>query len=301
MEGELMTSGHVLRFSKAFDLVFHALAHMKVDNASNLYNADYAASMSKQKQTEGFAYDISSALSEICCYYNANFERLGMINFLPFYCTDYNDMKNRFMQYKGFTQQDMDNFIKPFNKILDNEAEFFFPWWEKQDTENEARKNELTDRINADFEPFTPVFDYYMKLPQIFLSYTLTANGRGFGGFPEYFTALAAFPKTGAKTNFVFYTLLHEITHQFTDSLIKSNISMRDGSHDLSENIVMLTDYYLIEALNPARLDDYFKWIQAMSHNNNTLNAEIFMGVFSVGDEVKAEIHGIVSEICNEK
>jgi hypothetical protein len=296
MEGKLMT----IKCSKAFDLVFHALAHMKVDNASNLYNADYAANMLKQKQAEGFAYDISSALPEISHYYNANFERLGMINFLPFYCADYEDMKNCFIQYKGFTQEDRDNFIKPFINILDSEADFFFTWWDKQDTENEAGKTALADRIIADFEPFAPVFDYYKKAPQIFLSYTLTTNGRGFGGFPEYFTALAPFPKTDAETDSVFFTLLHEITHQFTDSLIRGGISMRDGSHDLSENIVMLSDYYLIEALNPTRLDDYFKWIQAICHNNNPLNAEIFMGIFSVGDEIKAAILEIVSKICGE-
>jgi hypothetical protein len=286
-----------IKFSKAFDLVFHALAHMKVENASNLYSSDYAANMSKQKQKEGFAYNISSALSEISHYYNANFDRLGMINFLPFYCTDYEDMKHCFMQHKGFTQQDMDNFIKPFINILDSESEFFFPWWDKHDTENEAGKNELTSRIIADFVPYTPVFDYYKKSLQIFLSYTLTANGRGFGGFPEYFTALAPFPKTDAETNSVFFTLLHEITHQFTDSLVKSGISMQDGSHNLSESIVMLTDYYLIEALNPTKLNDYFKWIQAMSDNNNPLNSEIFMGIFSVGGEIKAAISEIVRRL----
>jgi hypothetical protein len=207
-------------------------------------------------------------------------------------------MKNCFTQYKGFTQQDMDNFIKPFINILDRESEFFFPWWDKHDTENEDGKNEPTSRIIADFVSFTPIFDYFKKSPQVFLSYTLTANGRGFGGFPEYFTALAPFPKTDAETNFVFFTLLHEITHQFTDSLIQGGISMQDGSHDLSESIVILADYYLIEALHPTKLNDYFKWIQAISHNNNPLNTENFMSIFSVGDEVKTAILQIVSKIC---
>jgi hypothetical protein len=297
MESGIMT----IKFSKAFDLVFHVLAHMKVENASNLYNSDYTANMSKQKQKEGFAYNISSALSEVSHYYNANFDRLGMINFLPFYCADYEDMKNCFMQHKGFTQQDMDDFIKPFINILDCESEFFFPWWDKQDTENEAGKNELANRLIVDFAPFAPIFDYYKKSPQILLSYTLTANGRGFGGFPEYFTALAPFPKTDAETNSVFFTLLHEITHQVTDSLIQGGISMQDGSHDLSESIVILTDYYLIETLNPTKLNDYFSWIQAISQSNNPLNAKIFMDMFPVGDEVKTAIWEIALDICGNK
>ncbi|MDR0946511.1 MAG: hypothetical protein LBM87_02010, partial [Ruminococcus sp.] len=92
-----------IKFSKAFDLVFHALTYMKVDNASNIYNFYYVEIMSKQKQKENFTYDISSAMSTLCRYYNANFERLGMINFLPFYCADYNDLKNCFMQNECFT------------------------------------------------------------------------------------------------------------------------------------------------------------------------------------------------------
>jgi hypothetical protein len=294
MEGKSMT----IKFSKAFDLVFHALAHMKVDNASNLYHSDYAVNMFKQKQAAGFAYDISFALSEISHYYNANFERLGVINFLPFYFTDFEEMKNCFIQYNGFTQEDADNFIKPFISILDMESDFFFPWWDKQDSENEARKTALANRINTNFEPFAPIFAYYQKAPQIYLSYTLTANGRGFGGFPEYFTALAPFPKTDAETDFVFFTLLHEITHQFTDSLVNSNINMQDGSHDLSEKMVVLADYYLLETLCPAGLDTYLKWIQFISQNKKLLDAKSFFSLFSIGDEEKAAIQEVVAKIC---
>ncbi len=50
------------------------------------------------------------------------------------------------------------------------------------------------------------------------------------------------------------------MTHQITDHKLFTNISMDDGTHLLSEKVVMKTDYYLIQRLEKELLDDYIQF-----------------------------------------
>ena len=56
------------------------------------------------------------------------------------------------------------------------------------------------------------------------------------------------FPKVPRILTIVFI-LLHEYTHKITDKLLNAEINMHDGSHDLTENMIILFAYYFIKAL----------------------------------------------------
>ena len=62
------------KYSVVQDLMYHILAHMKVDNASNLYSETYIDNVNKIKN--GRYNSITDAVSPLSNYYNENFERL---------------------------------------------------------------------------------------------------------------------------------------------------------------------------------------------------------------------------------
>lgn len=131
-------------YPKYYDLVFHVLAYFKVNNASNLYDENYIKKIEDEKNISN---DIFTAVSSLENYYNENFERLMLINFLPYYCNDFNEMKTSFLTCNRFTQEDIHYFIKPFLELLDNESLFFFGYWEKLDNHYEFFKKSTESNI----------------------------------------------------------------------------------------------------------------------------------------------------------
>ena len=161
-----------------YDLIFHVLAYLKVNNASNLYDEHYIEKMKREKA--GFTYDMKPVIDSLQNYYNENFERLMLINFLPYYCNDYDEMKNNFLACSGFKQNDLHFFIKPFIEILDNESEFFFGYWEalnkKYDSLKQATQNYFTKQLGK----YLFIFDYFRKPCKVLFSFIITQNGRKF-------------------------------------------------------------------------------------------------------------------------
>ena len=134
-------------YPKHFDLVFHVLAYFKVNNASDLYDEQYIEIMSKEKAN--YNYDIKHDVRPLQDYYNENFERLMLINFLPYNCNDYDEMKNNFLECDYFTQDDLHFFIKPFIEMLDYESKFFFEHWET---------------LNKKYEPLRQSIEKYLRV-----------------------------------------------------------------------------------------------------------------------------------------
>ena len=66
---------------------------------------------------------------------------------------------------------------------------------------------------------------------------------------------------------FAFLQLLHEYTHQFTDALLNTAIRMDDGMHDLSESILILTDYFIINNVQEEMTKAYLSWLSAICGN----------------------------------
>jgi len=281
-------------YLKHFDLVFHVLAYLKVDNASNLYSEEYIKKTAIEKQY--FKYDIIPRINLLQDYYNNNFERLLLINFLPFYSKDFNELKNIYRTCNSFTKDDIKYFIDPFIEILENESVFYFDYWEKMHKDNKYIKNTVEENFKNRFKKYKCIFDYYKKKPSVVFSYSITNNGRGFG-MDKLFSAVIRFPKDDEEINYSFIQLLHEYTHQFTDNLLGANINMKDGSHNLSEKIVILTDYYLIKILDNELINTYLK----MFLNNKDMTENEILEILNIDEKMVIDIKKLIDEIIWNK
>lgn len=279
-------------YSQYYDLLFHVMAHLKVNNVSDLCDEDYIAKMEEEKQD--FTYDIIPAIYPLQLYYNENFERLMLINFLPYYCNSYEEMKNLFLTTNRFTQDDIRYFIHPFIKILDNESRFFFEYWDRLHRKYEPSRRSIEKHFQKNLEKYRHIFEYYNKPCKILFSYTITRNGRGFYD-DSYFSALIRFPKNETFFDFSFIQLFHEYTHSITDSLLNKNITMKDDSHNLSEYVVLLADYYLIKSIDPKFIPTYLKWVK--NEISEELDETKFLSIFNIDETLKAELVKLINSI----
>lgn len=287
-----------IKYSKHIDLLFHVLAYLKVNNASDCYSEEYIDKISKLKSKS--EYDIIPDINLLGEYYNDNFDRLSMINFLPFYSNNFDELKDIFLSYQRFMPDDIKYFIEPFIKILDNEKDFYFKYWDGLHENKKSSRQFIEQNLQNELEKYSCVFDYFNKSAQVFLSYSITRNGRGFGLIASYFSALVPYPENKESIKGVFFQLFHEYTHQFTDDLLKTNINMRDGSHNLSEFVVILADYYLIKAIDKNAVSEYFEWLKPKDNSQNTeITEDLFLSVFSVDDKINDELKVLINKITN--
>lgn len=281
------------QYSVICDLVYHILAHMKVENASNLYSEDYINLISKSKnETESL---LCKEVEKITEYYNDNFERLGIINFLPCYCFALEELQNALLTYNDFTDEDKDRFIVPLCNIIENEIHFYEGYWLNVFSETKADRTYLEGWMKARFLKYEPLFLYFKKQADIGFSYSLSCNGRGYYQ-KNSFNAIVPFETDQNKYNNTFYQLLHEFTHQFTDRLVATNIKMKDGTHTVSENTAILFNYYLIRTLYPEDLVSYCKWIKATS-NRNCFDENSIVHCFPVDNCINESLLKLTSDI----
>jgi len=245
-----------ISYSIHADLVFHVLAHMRVNNASNLHCEEYIETMSSKRG--GFDFDLVSQLREIEEYYNNNFGRLAIINFMPYFVPNFDVYKGALQSFQGFTPDDRMHFITPFIEILDRESVFFFDFWDKLHEANAPLRTMMEERLREELLKYSRIFDYFNKPPIAFLSYTMTRNGRGMMQ-ESNFKAAVKFPRDMDDFYNTFFTLLHEYTHAFTDRLVGEQITMTNDTHELSEMLVLLADYYLVKGIDYERLPLYKK------------------------------------------
>ena len=281
------------KYSVVHDLMYHILAHMKVENASNLYSETYIDNVNKIKNGR---YDsITEVVSHLSNYYNENFERLGVINFLPFEHSSVQDLIGATENYYGFTETDKEEFIFPLNQLLKSEFEFYEDYWNKlYDTTSICRKA-FESWIKNEMSKYETLFSYFNKFAVVGMSYSLTNNGRGYGG-ESSFNAVVPFAFDGSKYKNIFYQILHEYTHQFTDKLLGENIRMDDGTHDISEKAVILFDYYLVKKLYKEDTDFYLKWIGSLANADNC-DENLFLSVFKINDDINEKLLELVEKI----
>ena len=79
------------KYCKHIDLVYHILNHMHVQNSSDLYSQKYVDSIQMNKKDGDI--NILEELRLLEVYYNDNFERLTIVNFLPFYSNTLEELK----------------------------------------------------------------------------------------------------------------------------------------------------------------------------------------------------------------
>jgi len=285
------------KYSYVFDLVYHVLAHMQVNNPSNLYSEEYIAMIREVKAGQG--EDICRALEALGKYYNDHFEQLCMINFVPFQCSELNDLKDMLKAYPGFTSQDREYFIDPFLELLERENSFYMKYWNQLFEESESGRNKLEVYLKKELEKYQQLGKYYQKeLALIGISFSMTCNGRGLGNAAAFMSTVPYAEKEEDYQN-VFLQILHEFTHQFTDGLIQQNISMDDGSHYLSEVLVILFDYYLIKKLYPNELKDYlFFMTKGMGMDETIMTEELFLTQYEVSEDWKNKLQLLVEKIA---
>lgn len=149
---------------------------------------------------------------------------------------------------------------------------------------------QVEQELRLQLTTYAPVFQYFQKMPAVCLSMSLTRNGRGYTDLSGRFAAAAPLPQREEDIPNAFFTLLHEFTHQFTDDLLEMDINMRDGSHNLAENAVIVTDCELVEAIAPASLTAYLLWLGSLSGHDTALPRYRLLEIFPLPPALYAEI-----------
>ena len=287
-------------YSEICDLVFHFLAHMRVENASDLFSQNYIDRIQSVKSNSKF--DVVQEAALLAPYYNENFERVGMINFLPYSCTDFPSFKDLLLRCDTFSQEDKEQLIIPLMHCLELEDKFYSNYWERLFHATYNKRLIAEEYVTNALQKYCCLFEYFKKdSAVVYYSFSLTRNGRGIGNENStILTATIPYPTTEIEYKKAFFTLLHEFTHQFTDPLLATDINMKDGSHDLSEKVVILFDYYLIEALDKSDIASYFIWLAQNSGNENiTIDNTQFLSIFKIPDSLNSVLISMINNIIS--
>lgn len=286
------------QYAYVWDLVYHMLAHIKVDNPSDLYAEEYIERIRLEKK-EQFP-DIVEAMANLSGYYNENFNRLGIINFLPFGCPDINALKYVLEQYPGFMPEDREFFVNPFVELLEKEDAFYGDYWRTLFQHAKEKEFQIEDYLERSLEKYGVLGDYFHKSTAVVgLSFSMTCAGRGLMGNPDAFVTIIPYSQEEEDYSNLFLQVLHENTHQFTDALLQQNICMDDGSHLFSEYIVILFDYYLIKAICPEDLESYLCYLSsALEMEEEKMTEELLLNSFVVPEDWSAKLQQLVQDIC---
>ena len=126
--------------------------------------------------------DLTAELAPLTAYYNENFDRLAMINFLPFYCSDVNALIHTLMHFEGFTAENKESFILPLIEIMKAENIFYEPYRLRLHEQAASSRTTLEDYLSTELTKYSKLFAYWKKEHAIIgISYSMTCNGRGFG------------------------------------------------------------------------------------------------------------------------
>lgn len=286
-----------IKYSMHIDLIFHVLAYLKIENASNCYCQEYIDKMSIEKNS--FEYNIVAAIDNLKEYYNKNFGRLMLINFLPFYSSNYDELKQIFLENNNFTAEDKQCFLLPFIEALDRESKFYFPYWHKKYNSCIKTRVDIERRLENEFDKYECLFAHFNKHPQLYLSFSITQNGRGIYS-NLCFSAIVPYPNSLEDFNNTFFTALNEYTHGFTDNLLNNNISMSDDTHNISEFVVILADYYIVKTIESSTVSRYFKWLSEKSGNaSKAITVNEFFNTFKIENNLEEELKKTLNSISD--
>ena len=231
-------------------------------------------------------------------YYNQNFNRLGIINFLPFRTQNIEELIQLLRDYNEFNGNDKVLFVYPFVDMLIKYSTKYFEFWDKQFKKEKANRLLIEETLRNKINQYSFIFDYYKKSAKAWLSFSITKNGRGIGKISDCFSAAAPYPLYIDNWYNTFFTLMHEYTHQFTDTIVNADINMDDGSHNLSENIVILTDYYLYKSICKTDVIPYLLWLAPKGAETN-IDEDLFLSIFKVPEHIQQRIDKIVEQLLN--
>ncbi len=241
-------------YNRFADLFYYIMAHIPLDCAADVYDAEFAARMAGDL---GVSPLIPQRLGD---YFREHFDRLMIVCFLPLMTDNTRHFRDALASCGALTEQDMESFADPLVGICDRVSDPFYRWWEQHHNEMAPRKEAVFSRLGALAARFAPFLDSVAPNMKILLSYTLRRNGRAFTG-PDGLTVFLSFPEKDGDLPGCFLQFLHECTHSVTDPLLNRGIRMADGSHMVSEYQVICFDDFLVEALAPDLLETYRNWV----------------------------------------
>ena len=283
------------------DIIFHILNHMKVDNASDLFNPAYVKEINYQKETMGIKESLIDQISIMNKYYLDYFDKLSIINFIPLKTNSYKELTKTIVDWGTFTDEDRREFINSFLAILDQEKTFYQRYWIRKDNALKDRKTIVEKNLEFRLEQLECIFFYYKqhldKQVNIILSYSIWQNGRACNNQDSLIVAIP-FPIHKYEEEGAFFTALHELTHPCTDNLVGECISMKDGSHALTENIVMIADYELIKEVSPDSVESYFRWIaNKYGRSDVKLDENMLYRIFEIPADIKDRLIARIQQI----
>jgi hypothetical protein len=270
---------------------------MQVNNPSNLYSEEYISMIREAK--DGKFEDITESMGQLAEYYNTHFERLRMVNFLPFGCQNMEALKYMVEQQPYFTDADKESFLTPFLALLQRESLFYQAYWKGMYDRSEQAREHLAAYLTKEWEKYKALGSYFHKNRAIAgISYSMTCNGRGlYAG--DIFVAVVPFKEEEREYKRTFLQLLHEYTHTFTDPMLQQNISMEDGSHNFSEYVVMIFDYYLINALCPEDLEEYLDYLCFITGEEGPITEELLFSGIKLPAQWHEKLKQLVKDICS--
>lgn len=278
------------------DIVYHMLAHMDVQgNPSNLFSPSYIHKISEAKTS--YAPCLEVAMESLREYYNRHFERLCVVNFLPYYTEGVDGLIVALKNYPTFTLEDKKRFVDPFVTLLTREREQFYEvYWRESLASNARNMEEFEKYLCKHLAPLGLLFHNSNLRPNVFISLSMTTFGRGFG-MEGFLSASVPLPMGPVEYEDAFFQVVHEFTHQLTDSLLESAITMDDGSHALSESLAIVGDYYLFQRLSLEKTKDYLEWVSRADQNNEKPVASL-SDAFPLSEKLDLSLRDLVDQLC---
>lgn len=298
-------SNEFFRFGTEFhiDILYHLFAHMDLgQDFTNLYSKEYIKTMEGEKYNLGICDEgLQDKLNNIKDIYIRN--NLYILNFLSykFNCYDellealkglsedstvkHDDSFIRICKEKYFTSHESKAFLREFIKIMQYEKESFYEnYWCTKQKELENVKYKFIDLCNKKLSKiFLPIIKYENKQPLIYLSLSMTCNGRGGFTSREFLNAAVKFPQREEEFIESFFTAIHEMTHQFVDDITFKAMGVNDkfmvidyDTHIIRESAVIYTDYLLCKKYLPEHLEKYLScMLNGPEHNNGNSKTSI--------------------------
>ena len=271
------------------DAVFHLLAHLDIGrDAASLYLPEYVEEMRRARQAA-----LPAAAADRLRAQLQEHPGLKIINFLPFFCPDSNQLPAELRQLdadvvpreswimkrlgddlNGVPVSVRRDFFAGFADLLELEAgRYYRAYWQRRSAALDpcsARFQELwRTEGHRLLEPLVAAHPGQSPQIRIYLVQSMTRNGRGFSSAGGLGAAVKA-PADDDQIHASFLQVLHEITHRFSDPLTRMDHPMRSTSaadaqgfriHNAFEKAAIYGDYLLLKRAASPLLRPYLEWI----------------------------------------
>ncbi|MBE6022057.1 MAG: hypothetical protein E7231_02335 [Cellulosilyticum sp.] len=281
------------------DLVFHILNYINFEGSpANMYSKEYIDEFenfrSKQSNND---YKLIEEAQKLSVPYMKYFNEVSNVAFIGFYASSYEELKDQ-LNSMSISKEAKEEFIKPFIQCMDAELSIYTEYWDRIMADQKNSMDAFISYSNKTLCALEKVFKYANKKPHYYFCVSL-GQGKGRGIWNNRFVSAAGcIPKSKSEQQHAFFQAFHEMTHQITDRKLFTHISMEDGTHLLSEKVVMKTDYYLIQRLDEDLLEDYIRWIAWLA-GISEISEQDFLDYYKLPDKEEKEVQKIIDEISN--